>query len=86
VEAPHYDLVEALIRSQRLTEDAALKPSRVNRKLGAVLIEWAARWLKSESRRLTRAAGTASQSLIVDICAHFHFPFPVETRLVCSSE
>jgi hypothetical protein len=45
VEAVENDLAEALIRSGRLSEDEAARQRRVERELGAVLCEWAARWL-----------------------------------------
>jgi hypothetical protein len=45
VEAVENDLAEALIRSGRLSEDEAARQRRVERELGTVLREWAARWL-----------------------------------------
>ena len=46
LEIEHDEVVEALIRSGRLTEDAALRLPLVERALAAVLAEWARRWLE----------------------------------------
>ena len=42
-----HDQAAALIASARLTEAQALRRDCVERELGAVLREWAARWLRS---------------------------------------
>jgi len=43
---PQWDIVEALLRSGRLTEAEALRRPLVEQALASVLAEWAARWRK----------------------------------------
>jgi len=45
LELPHDRVIEALIVSRRLSEDAALRRSEVERELAAVVEQWAERWL-----------------------------------------
>jgi hypothetical protein len=44
----HDRVVEALIVSRRLTEDAALRRELVERELAAVIEQWAERWLAKD--------------------------------------
>jgi hypothetical protein len=46
VEVEYFPLVEALIRSTRLSEAAALDPQQVEAAIGDVVREWCERWLK----------------------------------------
>ena len=45
LDLPHDRVVEALIVSGRLSEDAALRRSEVERELAAVALQWVERWL-----------------------------------------
>jgi hypothetical protein len=37
-------LIEALLRSRRLSEDEALDPVRVQREVAGIVVDWIARW------------------------------------------
>jgi hypothetical protein len=49
LELLHDRVIEALIVSRRLSEDAALRRSEVERELAAVVEQWAERWLAKNS-------------------------------------
>jgi hypothetical protein len=46
IAAPENQLIEALLRTSRLTEEEALDHARVEAALADVLVDWAARWTK----------------------------------------
>jgi len=46
LEIEHDQVVEALLRSGRLTETAALRLPLVERALAAMVAEWSARWIE----------------------------------------
>ena len=46
IAVPEHDVIEALLRSKRLSEDQALRRAQVETAAAAVLQDWAARWLK----------------------------------------
>ena len=48
VEADEYRLALALITSQRMSAEAALRRDLVAREVGTILRDWADRWLKGD--------------------------------------
>jgi hypothetical protein len=48
IEADEYRLALALITSQRMTAEAALRRDLVAREVGTILSDWADRWLKGD--------------------------------------